>query len=380
MKTNVIIISAWLALASLVSGAEAVFRLVDDGHVAAIWVAPGESEAVKLAARDLVKDVTSVTGRKPSLLLKGEPPAGAVVIATAANPAAKLAFAAAGFAASSLAGKWENYVIKPSSGDATSLLIAGSDERGTIFGIYELSSRYLGVDPIANWTGLPPAKRTRVIVSDGGMTSDPPAFHFRGWFLNDEDLITGWKLSPERRRLVHYYFHRPIADEVYEKVFETALRLRCNMIIPGSYIDMEAACDRKIVEAAARRGLFVSQHHTQPLGVSAFSFRNYWHDRGKTFEFSYTKNPRQMEEVWAYYAKLWAKYPNIIWQLGLRGAADRAFWSTDLNAPKTDAGRGALVSQAIARQWEMVRRRPAQRPPPPRRFGRKVPISMPKVI
>ncbi len=343
---------AGLLFASGLAGAESSLRLVDGDHVAAVWVAPGESTAVNLAARDLVRDIAEVTGKRPRLLLDGKPPAGAIVIGTVSNPNAPVVPA-------SLAGKWENYVVKPS----TNLVVAGSDERGTVFGIYEVSTRYFGIDPIANWTGLPAAKRSRVVVTDGGVTSATPSFRFRGWFLNDEDLITGWQLSPERRRLVHYYFHRPIADAVYEKVFETALRLRCNFIIPGSYIDLEAACDRKIVEAAARRGLFVSQHHTQPLGVSAFCFRNYWHDRGQKFEFSYTKHPSEMETVWEHYARLWAKYPNVIWQLGLRGAGDRAFWTADSNAPKTDAGRGALVSSAIARQWEMVRKATGATPP-----------------
>ncbi|MBM3861031.1 MAG: hypothetical protein FJ395_15475 [Verrucomicrobia bacterium] len=328
------------------------FRLAEGGRVAPIWIAPGESVAVNLAARDLARDIKQVTGKQPELLLTGKPPAGAIVIGTVSNPNAP-------FAPVSLAGKWERFVIKPDA----SLVVAGSDERGTVFGVYEVATRYFGVDPIANWTGLPPAKRKRVVVTDGGVTSSAPAFRFRGWFINDEDLITGWELSPERRRLVHYYFHLPIAPSVYEKVFETALRLRCNLIIPGSYIDLEAECDRKIIEAAQRRGLFVSQHHTQPLGVSAFCFRNYWHDRGKKLDFSYTKNAREMEVVWEHYARLWAKYPNVIWQLGLRGAADRAFWTTDLHAPKTDSERGALVSRAIARQWEMVRNATGKTPP-----------------
>ncbi len=363
VKINIVIVGAWLALGSWLSGAESGFRLVEGGRVAAIWVAPGESEAVKIAARDLVCDVAAVTGRTPALLDAGSPPGSAVLIATASNPKAKAAFSAGGVDPSSLAGKWENYIVKPGAGEKAPLLVAGSDERGTVFGIYEICSRYLGVDPIANWTGLAPAKRANVVIADGGVTATGPAFRFRGWFLNDEDLITGWKMGKERRRLAHYYFHLPIADEAYERVFETALRLRCNMIIPGSYIDLESECDRRIVALAAQHGLFVSQHHTQPLGVSAFCFRNYWHDRGKTLEFSYTKNPREMEEVWAHYAGLWAKQTNVVWQLGLRGAADRAFWSTDLNAPKTDAERGAMVSRAIAWQWETVKKATGATPP-----------------
>lgn len=345
------------------AGAESGFPLVADGVAAPIWIAPGESEAVNLAAADLARDTAAVTGRKPALLTTGAAPAGAILVATASNPGSEAAFLAGKASRQSLAGKWENFVITPRMDEAPCLLVAGSDERGTVFAIYEMAARYLGIDPIANWTGLPPAKRPAVWVNDGGVASAGPAFHFRGWFLNDEDLITGWKSSPDRRRLVHYYFHQPIAAEVYEKVFETALRLRCNCLIPGSYIDLEAACDRNVVAAAARRGLFVSQHHTQPLGVSAFAFRNYWHDRGRKCEFSYLRQPKELEEVWAHYAALWAKYPNVIWQLGLRGAGDRAFWSADPDAPQSDAERGQAVSRAIARQWDIVRQATGSAPP-----------------
>lgn len=356
---RMVLCSGCVAFRLALRGAEPGLSLVDAQHVAPIWVAPGESAAVDRAARDLARDVTEVTGRQPALIVNGPPPPGAIMIATATNPNASTALAAAGVAEETLAGRWENYVVRPCGG----LLVAGSDERGTLFGIYDVSERYFGVDPIANWTGLPAAKRDSVAVTDRGVTPATPAFRYRGWFLNDEDLITGWQLSPERRRLVHYYFHRPIAPAVYEKVFETALRLRCNLIIPGSYIDLEAESDRKIVEEAGRRGLFVSQHHTQPLGVSAFCFRNYWHDRGKKFEFSYTRHPLEMEAVWEHYVRLWARYPNVVWQLGLRGAGDRAFWTADLSAPKSDAERGALVSRAIARQWDMIRKATGATPP-----------------
>jgi hypothetical protein len=327
------------------AGAQTPFTVGD------ICVARGESEAVLAAVRDLQKDIADVTGRRPSIA--GESRPGCILVGTATNPNARPLLEAAGVRVAALDGKWENFVLRLSG--SKTLAIGGSNDLGTVFGIYDFAGRCLGIDPIANWTGLPPARKPRVEISALDVSSGTPTFRFRGWFLNDEDLITGWHLSPERRRLVHYYFHRPIADDVYEKVFETALRLKSNLIIPGSYIDLESAVDRKIVDAAVRRGLFVSQHHTQPLGVSAFAFRNYWHDRGKKVEFSYTSRAGEMEEVWRHYAKLWARYPKVVWQLGLRGNSDRPFWMADTKAPSTDAERGAVISGAIRKQWEIVR-------------------------
>jgi len=343
------------------------FELTGDAGTVCIVLAKAEQGCVLAAAEDLRRDIARVTGVTADIVRSlGEARGKCIVLGSADCMEGRALLASVGMPADDLQGKWEAFryrALNRPDGEAGCLAIAGSDVRGTIFGVYDFAEKHLGVDPIANWTGMPAARRDRVIVTEGGASSAGPAFRFRGWFLNDEDLITGWKPGVGRRRLVHYYFHRPIADEVYERVFETALRLRCNLIIPGSYIDLESACDRRIVGAAVRRGLFVSQHHTQPLGVSAFCFRNYWHDRGKRPEFSYTKNPREMEEVWAHYAGLWAKQSNVVWQLGLRGAGDQAFWSTDADAPKTDSERGSLVSRAIARQWEMVRGATGATPP-----------------
>ncbi|NQT87697.1 glycosyl hydrolase 115 family protein, partial [bacterium] len=50
----------------------------------------------------------------------------------------------------------------------------------------------------------------------------------------------------------------------------------------------------------------------------------------------------------------WAKIPNVVWQLGLRGIADRPVWASDPAVPKSAEARGELISDAIALQWEIV--------------------------
>ena len=49
---------------------------------------------------------------------------------------------------------------------------------------------------------------------------------------------------------------------------------------------------------AARRGLYLSMHHIEPLGVSAFTYENYWAERGQEPLFSYYSEPAKVEEVW----------------------------------------------------------------------------------
>jgi hypothetical protein len=100
--------------------------------------------------------------------------------------------------------------------------------------------------------------------------------------------------------------------------------------------------------------VFVSQHHVEPLGVSAFSYFNYWKKRGRDLKYSYYSQPAEVREVWRAYAAAWAKYPNVIWQLGLRGIADRPMWMADPNTPQSDADRGRLISEAMAAQVKIL--------------------------
>jgi hypothetical protein len=113
--------------------------------------------------------------------------------------------------------------------------------------------------------------------------------------------------------------------------------------------------EANLVRLAAKRGLYVTQHHIEPLGVSHFGFENYWHARGKDYSFAYGSNPEQVREVWRAFAQRWHELAGdkVVWQLGLRGKADRAIWASDKSVSRADAGR--MVSQAIAEQWEIVR-------------------------
>ncbi len=97
-------------------------------------------------------------------------------------------------------------------------------------------------------------------------------------------------------------------------------------------------------------------HHVEPVGVSAFGFDNFWKDRGQTVPFAITQHPDKFREIWREYAGRWAKFgPQVIWQLGLRGIADRPVWMADPGVPKSDEGRGKLISDAMATQWEIIR-------------------------
>src|SRR5690606_19119540 len=88
-----------------------------------------------------------------------------------------------------LDGKWESYRVETID---ENLIIAGSDERGTMFGIYHFIEEYLDVDPLYFWKDREPEKREELAWEDIYLQQDEPSFKYRGLFINDEDLLTGW--------------------------------------------------------------------------------------------------------------------------------------------------------------------------------------------
>ena len=332
------------------------FVLTDGNKAAVIYLPATEPECVRLAVEDLVNDVEKISGvRLPVQSVPPDPGEMAVRIVT-------LDKSGEVNDAQSLAGKWEAYRILTKGNN---LIISGSDERGTMFGIYHFIAQFLGVDPLYFWSDLPHPSQKKLSWKKIDVVQDTPDFRYRGWFINDEDLLTEWFDNDGTRQIDYPFYGQVVHPEIMERVVEALVRLRMNLIIPASFIDIRNAPEAKLVQIAARRGVFLSMHHVEPMGVSAFTFFNYW--KAKTGEkplFSYYSSRSKLEEVWKVYAEEWAKYPNVIWQIGLRGIADRPMWMADPGIPQSNADRGKLISEAMETQWKLIREVDS-RPNPP---------------
>ncbi|RMD82488.1 MAG: hypothetical protein D6820_03615 [Lentisphaerae bacterium] len=246
----------------------------------------------------------------------------------------------------------ETFVIEVKGNEIS---IRGADELGAIYGIYDFSHRFLGVDPLWFWKGVEPEAKQAVELPEGTVEGQRPRFEWRGWFVNDEDLLTEWHEGGGPRYIRYPYYAQVIAEDVAEMIFEAALRCQCNMIIPASFLDIMNASERRLVELAVARGLYVSQHHIEPLGVSHFGFENYWAARGEDVHFSYSADPERVRATWRAYAQRWVEVAGdrVIWQLGLRGKGDRAIWCDDGGVTPENAG--GYISQALADQVAIVR-------------------------
>lgn len=208
--------------------------------------------------------------------------------------------------------------------------IAYRDDLGAIYGLLSVSERYLGVLPLGFWNDQPIRSRPYVSIPCGSYASPAYAVRFRGWMINDEVLLDGWKDTREEEL------------SMWRRVFETILRCGGNMVIPGT--------DRKsdeLSDLALSFGLWLTQHHTELLGARMFA-RVY-----PDLTPSYTKHPDLFEGLWQESIDKWAGQ-KVLWAVGFRGQGDKAFWLAD-KAYGTDEARGNLISSVICRQIEMVR-------------------------
>jgi len=349
------------AAALLPLAAAHAFELASPERAATILVLPSEPECVRLAAHDLASDTEKISGRRPAVVASlDQCSADCVVVGSVSRTeSAALLARFSPKLAPALEGKWEAWRVETVAGRVgpieRALVIAGSDARGAMFALYALIERHLGVDPLYFWADRPPPRRERLAWDSVRLAADEPTFRYRGWFLNDEDLLCEWHLDGGRRDIAYPYYAHVTSPKVSARVFEAMVRLGFNIVIPASFVDIRNPAEERLVADAARRGLFVSQHHIEPLGVSGYGFANYWRDKGRTVPFSFVRHRKEFEAIWRDYAARWARHPNVVWQLGLRGIADRPVWASDPSVPKSPAERGKLISEAIALQWQIVR-------------------------
>jgi len=348
-------------LSVLATTAAASFELVTSRSTATILIATSEPECVQLAVNDLVSDVHKITGRTLVVVRRPEECGpNRIVVASVNQPeSAALLVRLAPEVTDQLMGKWESYQVRTVG---SALVVAGSDERGTMFGLYAFIESHLGVDPLSFWSSRTPKTHSTLAWDSVSLGSGEPTFKFRGWFINDEDLLTEWKEPGGDRSIDYPYYAKVVPRETMRAIAEALVRSRCNLIIPASFVDILNPPEEALVQECARRGVFVSQHHVEPLGVSAFSYFNYWKKRGRELKYSYFSHPEEVREVWRVYAEKWATYRNVIWQLGLRGIADRPMWMADPATPQSDADRGRLISEAMDAQVKILDQVGARQP------------------
>ena len=319
--------------------------MADSKIVPAIFIETNDEPAVIRATGDLADDFERVTGTKPEIKNQSSPDGKIrVIIGTIGKSEIIDQLAAEGkLATNGVSGEWESYVLQivknPLPGVNAALVIAGSDRRGTIYGVYQLSEM-IGVSPWYWWADVPVKQRKTLALHGDISKQGPPTVKYRGIFINDED----WGLNPWASKTFDPQFGN-IGPKTYEKVFELMLRLRLNYIWPAMH-----ACSTEfgsVPENAAladKFGIVAGSSHCEPM-----LFNNVHWKEAEKGRWNYSLNRDAIHSTWEENAKARGQY-EAVWTLGIRGIHDAA-----MERPPNDLpGKINLMGEIFHDQRELL--------------------------
>jgi hypothetical protein len=345
------------------------FPAVARRHAAPVVVNSHDYPGVVRVVGDLRSDIKKVTGVKPAVSVDRVPRRSNVIIVgtIGRSPIIDRLVSRGRLDVSGIRGKWETsleeVVAHPMPGVRRALVIAGSDQRGTIYGAYDVS-RGIGVSPWSYWDDITPRHHDALYVRPGRHTQGTPAVKYRGFFINDE--------APASDRWAPRVFgpgHAPgfpngFNHQYYAKVFETMLRLKANYLWPAVWGRAFAEDDPKNHATATRYGVVMGTSHEAPMmrGIEEWNRHavpavrdsdgnivKAGHDPyGGTGEWSFRYNSAAIKKYWAAgIRRMVRQHIEGVVTLGMRGNGDTSL---------SDGAGIDLMRDIIASQRRIIAR------------------------
>ena len=332
------------------------FPIVEKNIVANLYVDTNDFAGVVRAAGDLQADIARVTGLSPAITHAKKNPGKNVIIVGTIGKSELIdrLIREKKIDVSGIAGKWESFLIQtvpnPVPGVESALVICGSDKRGTIYGIYDLSEQ-MGVSPWYFWADVPPTHHDELFVRDGTFVQGPPSVKYRGIFLNDEAPdLSNW--IQEKLGTVPTGTNPPVPPGVanynrqfYTNLFELILRLKGNYLWPAMWNNAFNEDDPNNPVLADEYGIVMGTSHQEPM----MRAQKEWDRRySKQFGYwNYAKEPDVMTNFWREGIARNKNFESII-TIGLRGAQDTPMAEGGPEANK------ALLEQIVDVQRKII--------------------------
>ena len=281
--------------------------LINGNDKVEIYMDANDCRGVSYAANALVKDISKVSGSQATITSNRK---ATILVGTIGHSAAiDQLVKQKRINGNLLKGKREKFIITVVDNQ---LIIAGSDRRGSIYGIYELSQQ-MGVSPWYDWADVPVEHHDSIFVNKGIYTDGEPAVRYRGIFLNDEaPCLTSWVKNTYG---TGYGDHR-----FYQRVFELILRLRGNMMWPAMWGWAFYADDPENEKTADEMGVVMSTSHHEPL---ARNHQEYARNRKGWGPWNYQKNKANLQKFFREGIERMKGTEQIV-TIGMRGDGDEA--------------------------------------------------------
>ena len=294
------------------------FCITSGGKSSAMLIGSDDDRGVLTAYKNLQDDIEKVSGTRPALHVDQTGTTAQLIIAGTLGKSKVIddLVRRKVLDDTALRGKWEKFIITsvehPMPGVERALVIAGSDRRGTIYGIYDLSEQ-IGVSPWYWWADVPIARKTNLYVKPGIYTRGEPAVKYRGIFINDEaPCLTGW--------VKHTYGTDYGDHRFYARVFELILRLRGNFLWPAMWGWAFYQDDPVNSRLADEMGVIIGTSHHEPMA------RNHqeWARRvGASGAWNYGTNAKVIDQFFREGIERVKEKEDLI-TLGMRGDGDEA--------------------------------------------------------
>ena len=281
--------------------------LINGNDKVEIYMDANDCRGVSYAANALVRDISKVSGSQVTITSNQK---ATIIVGTIGHSAAiDQLIKQKRINGNLLKGKREKFIITVVD---KQLVIAGSDRRGTIYGIYELSQQ-MGVSPWYDWADVPVEHHDSIFANRGIYTDGEPAVRYRGIFLNDEaPCLTSWVKNTYG---TEYGDHR-----FYQRVFELVLRLRGNMMWPAMWGWAFYADDAENEKTADEMGVVMSTSHHEPM---ARNHQEYARNRKGWGPWNYQKNKANLQKFFREGIERMKGTEQIV-TIGMRGDGDEA--------------------------------------------------------
>ncbi len=224
------------------------------------------------------------------------------------------------------------------------LVIAGSDKRGTIYGMFHLSEM-CGVSPLIYFGDVAPVKKNEIVLDfDKEIVSKEPSVKYRGFFINDEwPAFGGWATEK----------FGDVNAKAYEKIFELLLRLKGNYMWPAMWNSSFSEDGPGLLNAelADKMGVIMGTSHHEPLCRAGVEWQRQYKKYSDDNAWSFLSNTEGITRFWEDGVKRNKDFENVI-TIGMRGEADSKLMPEDA----TLKDNIDVIKKAITVQDELIKK------------------------
>lgn len=315
-----------------------------------IVVDQNDFSGVRRIADIFADDINRVTGQKPEVVdaVSGLPQAvivGTIGKSSLIDQLAKSKKIDVG----KVRNQWESSLIQivenPVKGVGRALVIAGSDKRGTMYGMFHLS-KLMGVSPWYFWADVPTPHHDSIFVTESKIVLESPKVRYRGIFLNDEaPCLTTWVKNTYGTDFGDHNF--------YADVFELILRLRGNFMWPAMWGWAFYADDAENSRTADEYGIVMGTSHHEPM---ARNHQEWARHRDEYGIWDYPSNQQVIDKFFREGIERSKDNEDLV-TIGMRGDGDTALGGKeghDDEYVSDDERNKALLEKIIANQRQII--------------------------